>query len=363
MAKKAFMDKKAQQFMEEYLNNVSPTSHEWTGQKIWLKYLKPYVDECRLDNYGTAYGIINPKAKYKVVLEAHADEISWMVKYVSKEGFIYVTRNGGSDHMIAPSKRVNIHTPDGVVKGVFGWPAIHMRNRANEEKPSVNNLFIDVGCHSKEEVLDLGIHIGAQITYDEGFMEMNNRYYAGRALDNRMGGFMIAQVARMIHENKDKIPFGLYFVNSVMEEVGLQGARMIVDTIRPNVAIITDVAHDTTTPMIEVKEEGEFKCGDGPLLSYAPAVHNNLLKLIMDAAKTNKIPYQVEAISRATGTDTDAFAFSVGGVVSALVSLPLRYMHTTVEMVHKDDVENVSKLMYESVKKIKNNQDFRYFKP
>ncbi len=362
MAKK-FMDKKAQKFLEDYLNNVSPTSHEWTGQKIWLDYLKPYVDECRIDNYGTAYGIINPKAKYKVVLEAHADEISWMVQYISKEGMIYVVRNGGSDHMIAPSKRVNIHTPNGIVKGVFGWPAIHMRSRVKEEKPSIHNLFIDVGCSSKQEVLDLGIHIGAQITYPEGLMELNNKYYVGRALDNRMGGFMIAQVARMIKENKNKIPFGLYIVNSVMEEVGLRGAQMIVETIRPNVAIVTDVAHDTTTPMIEVKEEGEYRCGDGPLLSYAPAVHNNLLKLIFEAAEENKIPYQLEAISRATGTDTDAFAFSAGGVVSALVSLPLRYMHTTVEMVHKQDVENVAKLMYHSVLKIKNNHDFRYFKP
>jgi len=359
---KKILNKKSITFLEKYLNNASPTGYESEGQKIWMDYLKPYVDTFITDSYGTAVGVINPDAKFKVVIEGHADEISWYVNYITPEGLIYVIRNGGSDHQIAPSKIVNIHTKKGIVKGVFGWPAIHTRVSGKEETPKLDNIFIDVGCQKKEEVEKLGIHVGCVITYPDEFFILNKNNFVCRALDNRMGGFMIAEVARLLKENKVKLPFGLYITNSVQEEIGLRGAEMITHTIKPNIAIVTDVCHDTTTPMIEKKKEGELKCGLGPVISYAPAVQNNLRDLIVDTAEAKKIPFQRAASSRATGTDTDAFAYSNGGVPSALISLALRYMHTTVEMVHKDDVENVIKLIYESLLKIEEGETFSYFK-
>lgn len=362
MATKSILTKSSLSFLEKYLNNASPTGYEESGQKIWMDYLKPYVDTFITDTYGTAVGVINPDAPYKVVIEGHADEISWYVNYITDNGLIYVIRNGGSDHMIAPSKRVHIHTKKGIVKGVFGWPAIHTRNRGKEEAARIDNIFIDCGCESKEEVEKLGVHVGCVITYPDDFMILNENKFVCRAIDNRMGGFMIAEVARLLHENKKKLPFGLYITNSVQEEVGLRGAEMITKTIKPNVAIVTDVCHDSSTPMIDMKIEGETKIGKGPVVTYAPAVQNNLRELILDAAIANKIPFQRLASSRVTGTDTDAFAYSNGGVASALISLPLRYMHTTVEMVHRDDVENVIKLIYESLLKIENNETFSYFK-
>ena len=349
-------------FLKDYLNNPSPTGFESAGQKMWLNYIKPYIDEHYVDTYGTVVGIVNPEAPYKVVIEAHADEISWFVHYITKDGFIYLRRNGGSDHQIAPSKRVNIFTDKGIVKGVFGWPAIHTRNRGKEESATLHNIFIDCGCSSKDEVEKLGVHVGCVITYPDEFMILNGNKFVCRAIDNRMGGFMIAEVARLLKENKKKLPFGLYITNSVQEEIGLRGAEMITNTIKPNVAIVTDVCHDTTTPMIEKKIEGDLQMGKGPVIAYAPAVHNTLRDLIVDTAETNKIPFQRHATSRATGTDTDAFAYSNGGVASALISLPLRYMHTTVEMVHREDVENVIKLIYESLLKIENNDTFSYYK-
>ncbi len=349
-------------FLEKYINNPSPTGFEWEGQKLWLEYIKPYIDEHYVDNYGTAVGVINPQAEYKVVIEAHSDEISWFVNYITKDGLIYVIRNGGSDHQIAPSKRVNIHTDKGIVKAVFGWPAIHTRNGEKEEAPTLKNIFLDCGCTSQEEVEALGIHVGCVVTYEDEFMVLNNRYYVGRALDNRVGGFMIAEVARLLKENKKTLPFGLYIVNAVQEEVGLRGAEMIASRIKPNLAIVTDVTHDTQTPMINKITQGDLACGKGPVLSYAPSVHNNFNKLLIAAAQDNKIPFQRQASSRWTGTDTDAFAYSNDGVVSALISLPLRYMHTTVEMVHKEDVDNVIRLIYESLLKIESGQDFRYIK-
>jgi putative aminopeptidase FrvX len=362
MSTKPILKKSSIDFLTRYLNNASPTGFEAEGQKIWMDYLKPYVDTFITDTYGSAVAVINPDAKYKVVIEGHADEISWYVNYITDNGLIYVIRNGGSDHQIAPSKRVNIHTKNGIVKGVFGWPAIHTRSRGKEEAARIDNLFIDIGCTNKDEVEKLGVHVGCVITYPDEFMILNENKFVCRAIDNRMGGFMIAEVARLLQENKKKLPFGLYITNSVQEEVGLRGAEMITKTIRPNVAIVTDVCHDTTTPMIDKKIEGDLQMGKGPVIAYAPAVQNKLRDLIVETAQDKNIPFQRHASSRVTGTDTDAFAYSNGGVASALISLPLRYMHTTVEMVHKDDVENVIRLIYESLLKINNEENFSYFK-
>ncbi|TDS53845.1 M42 family metallopeptidase [Myroides indicus] len=356
------LTQKSVAFLEAYLNNASPTGYESKGQQLWMDYLKPYVDEFFTDTYGNAVGVINKEAPYKVVIEGHADEISWYVKYITEEGFIHVVRNGGSDHMIAPSKKVHIHTQDGIIEGVFGWPAIHIRNRAGkEESPKIETNFIDVGCDSKAEVEALGIHVGCVITYPDTFTVLNNTRFVCRALDNRIGGFMIAEVARLLKKNNNKLPFGLYIVNAVQEEVGLRGAEMITQTIKPNVAIVTDVCHDSNTPMVDKNIEGDNKIGKGPVIGYAPAVQNNLRRLIEYTAEKNQIPFQRNAMSRVTGTDTDAFAYSNGGVASALISLPLRYMHTTVEMIHKEDVENTIKLIYNTLLHIKDNESFSYF--
>ena len=361
MSAESILKKSSLTFLETYLNNPSPTGFEASGQKLWMDYLRPYVDTFTTDTYGTAVGIINPDAKFRVVIEGHADEISWYVNYITDDGLIYVIRNGGSDHQIAPSKRVNIHTKNGIVKGVFGWPAIHTRNRAKEEAATLHNIFIDCGCETKDEVEKLGVHVGCVITYPDEFMILNDNKFVCRAIDNRMGGFMIAEVARLLKENNVILPFGLYIVNSVQEEIGLRGAEMIAQTIKPNVAIITDVCHDTSTPMIDKKIEGDLKMGKGPVIAYAPATQNVLRELIVATAQEKEIPFQRHATSRATGTDTDAFAYSNGGVPSALISLSLRYMHTTVEMVHREDVENVIKLIYETLLKIENNHNFSYF--
>ncbi len=357
-----FFNTKSETFLYNYLNNTSPTGFESEGQKMWLRYLKPYIDEWDIDNYGTAYAIINPGKKYKVVIEAHADEISWFVNHISDKGYISVIRNGGSDHLIAPSMRVNIHTDKGIVKGVFGWPAIHTRTgKEADVVPSMDTIFIDVGAADKKEVEDMGIHPGCVITFDADLTKINNKFFAGRALDNRMGGFCIAEVARLLKENKKKLPFTLYLVNAVQEEIGLRGAEMIAHKINPDVAIITDVCHDTNTPLVNTKKEGDLACGKGPVLTFAPAVQNNLLKQVRQVAANKEIPVQLTASSRSTGTDTDAFAYSGSGVPSVLISLPLRYMHTTVEMAHQDDIKNVTMLIYETLLSLKAGQSFKYF--
>ncbi|MFN5135177.1 MAG: M20/M25/M40 family metallo-hydrolase [Chitinophagaceae bacterium] len=361
--KKSILTNDSLNFLKNYHNTHSPVGFETSGQKVWLEYIKPYIESSYVDPYGTAVGVINPDAPFKVVIEAHADEISWFVNYITPEGLIYLKRNGGVDHQIAPAKRVLIHGKKGIVKAVFGWPAIHTRlsnPEAKEPSPKVENLWLDCGARSKKEVDELGIKIGCVVTYEEGFDELANDYYIARAFDNRIGGFMIAEVARLLKENKKKLPYALYVVNAVQEEIGLRGAEMIARRIKPDIAIVTDVTHDTTTPMISKIIEGDIACGKGPSLATAPAVHNKLLDLVTDVAEKKKIAVQWRSLSRSTGTDTDSFAYANDGCPSVLISIPLRYMHTTVEMLHKSDIENTILLIYETLLTLSPKTNLRY---
>jgi len=347
-------------FLEEYLNSNAQTGFEYElgGQKVWIDYISKFVDKVEIDNYGTAYGVMgNLDSDFKVMIESHSDEIGWYVNYIDSKGYIKVIRNGGSDVQIAPSMRCVLWGDNGAIDGIFGHPAIHISYRKKDV--DLDSIFVDVGAKSKQEVLDMGINIGTVITFKDGFMKMGNDY-VGRALDNRIGGFMIAEVARRLKEKGKELPFKLYIVNSVQEEVGLYGAQMIADTIKPNIAIVTDVCHETSAPCYNPSKEGEVIGGQGGVITRAPSVHNNLRKLVLDVAAKKKIPFQLSASSRATGTDTDAIAFSNGGVPSVLISLGLKYMHTTTESVDKDDVKNVIKLIYHTLLNIEENHNFKY---
>jgi len=353
----------SKKFLELYLNSLSPSGYENESQQIWVNYMKDYVDKFITDHYGTAVGIINPDSDFKVVIEAHVDEISFIVSYITDKGYIYVKKNGGADHQIAPSKRVNIHTKNGLIPGFFGWPAIHTRGTGTKEThASADNIFIDCGFTSKKDVESSGIYVGCLVTYPDELTKMNNKFYTGRALDNKMGGYILTQVVKRLREEGVKLPFGLYVVNAVQEEVGLRGSRMIVETIRPNAALILDVTHDTTTPMMEKMKNGDIRCGKGPVLTYGAPIQQKLLELVEGVATKQKIDFQRKVCSRSTGTDTDSFAYSVGGVPSCLISLPLKYMHTTVETVDIEDIKKTEDLIFEVLKKIEYQHEFKYIK-
>lgn len=353
-------------FLKKYLNSNGPVGFEYeldgcekTTQKIWMEEVSKYVDKMEIDDYGTAYGITgNMDSEYKVVLDAHCDEISWFVNYIDSKGYIKVIRNGGSDTTIAPSMRVTLWGEKGPVDGIFGHPAIHIKDRNTDA--TLDSIFIDVGAPSKKKVEEMGIKVGTVITFKDGFMELGNNYFVGRALDNRIGGFMLCEVVRRLKENNIKLPFKLYVVNAVQEEIGLRGAEMITNRIKPNLAIVTDVCHETSSPAYNASKEGEFIAGQGGVITRAPAVHNKLRKLVLDVADKNKIKYQLSASSTYTGTNTDSYAYSNGGVPSMLISLPLKYMHSCVESSHKEDVKSVIDLLYHTLLNIEENQSFRY---
>lgn len=349
------MDKK---FMREYLGAFSPVSMEVEGQRIWADYVRQWVDEMHSDHYGNVWGVVRSKknpGEYKVAIEAHCDEIAWIVSHVSEDGKISVNRLGGSDVQIAPSKRVLVHTRSGArVPGAFGWTAVHLRKSA-EKTIDLKGLFIDLGLDSAEKVAKAGVEVGNVVTFDDPFEVMGD-YYVGRALDNKMGGFVISQVARMLKENSVDLPYDLYVMNCVQEEVGLYGAKIVAQHVRPDVAIVTDVCHNTNTPGVDKKQDCDIKGGKGAVLAHTAQNHRVLLELIRRAADDNSIPYQLDVGSY--GNDT--MGFFVAGIPTAIISLPLKYMHTTVEMAHKKDVKAVTNLFYHALQLIERGHRFKY---
>jgi putative aminopeptidase FrvX len=344
-------------FLKKYLNSSSPTGFENESQQIWIDYIKKYVDKVVVDDYGSAIGIINPDSDYKVVIEAHVDEVSYRVKYITDKGYIYVTKNGGSDHQIAPSKLVDIHTKNGIVKGFFGWPAIHTRK---DITTTIDNIFVDCCVDSKKELEKLGVQVGCLITYPDKYNEFNKKYFTGKSLDNKLGGFVLTQIAKKIKNKNIELPFGLYIVNSVQEEVGLKGAKMVTESIKPNVALVIDATHDTSSPMMNKIKNGDVSCGKGPVLTYGPTIQQKLSELIDNIVVENDIKIQRKSSGRSTGTDAESFAFSNGGTPTSLISIPLKYMHTTVETASISDVKDTISLMVNVLKKIEYNHCFKY---
>lgn len=339
-------------FLEQLLTTPSPTGFEISGQKVWLSHLSPVADRVIKDPYGSAAVVldVNPQAP-TIMLEAHCDEIGFIVRHVSDDGFIYVTRLGGSDPTIARAKRVHIHNKKGVVSGVFGNTAIHLQDRENYKKPDWKDLYLDVGATNREEALQL-ISIGDPVTYADDIEYLNDQLITARALDNRIGGFIIAQAFKLLADQRSKLRFNLAAVNSVQEEIGGFGARMMTELVKPSLAFVTDVTHSTDTPGINHKEHGKIELGKGPSFTRGAANQNKVVDYLEQIAKDSSIPYQLESTSTRTGTDTDSIYHQRGGIPSALISLPLRYMHSPVETAHFDDIENLVSVMTQAVLKL-----------
>ncbi len=344
-------DKKTKEFLEKLLITASPTGYESAGQKVWMEYVKQYTDSVSSDAYGSAAAFLNTNNDVMTVLiEAHADEIGMVVQHITDDGFVYLNRLGGSDSTIARAKRVVIHNKKGPVAGVTGNTAIHLQENKNGggKQPAWKDIFADIGVANKEEALKL-IQIGDPVVYADEVDYLNDRIITARALDNRMGGFVISQVMKRLRESRSKLKVNVIALNSVQEEVGGFGARMMSFRHMPDAAIVTDVTHATDSPGINNKEHGLVKLGEGPSVQHGGANHPKIVDLIEKVAAKKKINIQHEATSVRTGTDTDSIFYQKTGIPSALVSLPLRYMHSPVETVSFNDVETLIKLMTETI--------------
>jgi len=355
------LDAESKTFLLDYLDTPSPTGFEWRGQKKWADYTRRYADTVENDAYGTAWATLKGSAKTPktIMLEAHADEIGFMVKTITKDGFLHLDRIGGSDVATARGRRIDILGDKGTVRGVIGNTAIHIRDRENEKAPLVHELYVDIGAGNEKEVAAAGIRVGHAAVYASAGVEFFGKdLVMGRALDNRMGGFIIAQVLRRLAAKKKRPESTVQMVNAVQEEIGGHGARMIAYRLYPDVAVCLDVTHATDTPGIDKGKHGDVRLGAGPTITHGTCNHPKVVDRLMDAAKKAGVKLQHESSSRYSGTDTDEIFNVRKGVPSGLISLPLRYMHSVVEIANLKDVEKVIQTLVAFVESVKADDDF-----
>ncbi len=341
------MKKEDRDFLYELLAAPSPTGFEMPGQRVWADWIGHHAATVECDAYGSTWATLPGKSAKIVMLEAHADEIGYMIKHIDERGFLRLDRVGGSDAATARGRRLTIFGDKGPVPAIIGNTAIHLRrDEAGAEKaPAVHDLWVDVGASNPAEVAELGIRVGHPAVYQDGPMELANKRLIGRALDNRIGGYIIANVMKRIASGKKKPAFTLVCLNAVQEEIGGHGAIMATYRLKPDVCVCLDVTHATDTPGLDVAKTGSVKLGGGPSLTHGTANHPLVVKRLIDTATHEKLPVQHEASSRFTGTDTDKIFLSRQGVPSALVSLPLRCMHSVVETAHLDDIRHTIDLL------------------
>lgn len=353
----------SRQFLEELLITPSPTGYEKEGVKVWKNYVNTFADEIVTDAYGSCAAKLQTSGDVAtVLLEAHCDEIGMVVQHITDQGFVYVNKLGGSDSTIARAKKVYIHNKKGKIVGVTGNTAIHLQTVKNGggKEPAWKEIYVDIGVSNKEEALEM-IQIGDPITYASDSEFLNDDILTGRALDNRIGGYIIAESLRILNERRSELKVNVLALNSIQEEVGGFGARMMSYRFMPDVALVTDVTHSTDTPGIDQKEHGTVLLGEGPTIQHGGANHPKVVSFLEKVCEKSKIEVQHEATSVRTGTDTDSIFYQQTGIPSALISLPLRYMHSPVEVCSMKDVENLISIMVESVLAMKPDQTFSVF--
>src|SRR5277367_1156436 len=347
------------QFLERLVNTPSPSGHEARGQRVWLDYVSPFADETFSDAYGNTVAVLNKGGSPRLMLAAHADEISMVVNYINKQGFVYVRKMGGIDPAITKAQRVTIHSKNGPVKGVVGNVAPHLTKSDPDRKlPKMEDLFIDIGADSRKQAERL-IRVGDPITLSDSFDRLRGDLIVARAFDNRVGTFAVAEALRQLSGEKKKLNAEILAVSNIMEEVGLLGARQIAYTLKPDVALVVDVTHATDYPTVSQHHHGDIQIGRGPSLTHGGCNHPEVVARLESVARARKITLQHEAMSASSGTDTDVIFWTRGGIASALISLPNRYMHSPVEVVSLKDLEKIPELLAAFAQSLKAGEEFK----
>ncbi len=346
-------------FLRTLVNTPSPVGHEARGQRVWLEYARQFADETFSDAYGNCVAVLNKGGAPRLMLAGHADEIAMAVNFIDDQGYIYVRKMGGVDAAITKAQRVVIHTQKGPVKGVVGNVAPHLMKEEKEPKPpKIHELFIDIGASAKKDVQKL-VNIGDPITLVDEFDILRNDLAVARAFDNRIGTFAVVEALRSLKESRQALKAEVCAVSNVQEEVGLLGARQIAYSLKPDVAIVVDVTHATDYPTVNKPQHGDVKVGSGPTITHGGCNHPEVVARLEQVAKSKKIPLQHEAMSSTSGTDTDAIFWTRGGIASALVSLPNRYMHSPVELVSLRDLEKIPELLAAFALSLKQDDQFK----
>ncbi len=351
------MNKESKEFLYNLLTAPSPTGFEQEIQKVVRKRMEPYADSITTDLHGNVIVAINPTAERRVMLAGHCDQIGFMVRHITKEGFLYVEALGGIDPGVVPGSHATIHTAKGPINGVFGRKAIHQQSADERAKMplDLSKMWLDIGAKSKAEVEKL-IEIGDPVTYALGVTELRNDLICSPGLDDKVGLFVAMEALRLA--SSKKLSVGLYAVSTVQEEVGLRGARTAAYAVDPEVGIAIDVTFATDNPGFDDSKSVPMKLNGGPGLSKGPNTNPVLEKMLTDTAKQHKIPYQISPSGRPLGTDANAMQISRAGVAAASIGIPNRYMHSQVEVCSLKDIENTAKLLAFFVAKINSRTSF-----
>ncbi|MCE1226174.1 MAG: M42 family metallopeptidase [Geobacteraceae bacterium] len=347
------MRKESLAFLEKLLAAPSPSGYEQPAQRLFRDYVTPYC-QVSSDVLGNVYGFIpgQGKDRPKVMLVGHSDEIGLQVKYIDDKGFLYFAAIGGVDAHLTPGKVVHIHTADGTLSGVVGKRPIHLMDAKDRETVvKLEAQYIDIGAKDKKEAQKL-VRVGDCITFASEFTRLQGDRVASRGFDDKAGSFVVAEVLRLVAAEKKKLPVDLYGVSSVQEEIGLRGGTTSCYTVNPDIGICVEVDFATDQPDVERKHNGEVALGKGPILTRGANINHALFELLYATSQKDKIAVQLTANPRATGTDANVMQISRGGVATALVKLPLRYMHTPVEVVSLGDLEQSAKLIVATLKRI-----------
>lgn len=346
-------------FLAHLLTTPSPTGFEAKGQRVWWDYVARFADNVESDAYGDVYATINPNGSPTVMLTGHADEIGFMINHISESGFLYYRPIGGVDPALVRGRRVIIHNERGPVRGVTGAVPVHLQEREGDHPaPKHHEIFIDIGATSREAAQAL-VRVGDAVTYVDDFELLRDDVAVARAFDNRVGTFAAAEGLRLVAENRNRLQARVVAVSTVMEEVGGHGAAMAAYRVCPDVAVVMDVTHATDAPGLSKERHGDVKMGKGPVIAHGAGVHPVVRRRIEEVASAHEIAIQYEAAPNRSGTDLDSIFLSRTGVPTGLISLPNRYMHTSVEMIRLSDLEQVSRLMGEFALDVRRDERFK----
>ncbi len=339
-------DESFPQVLRDLLTAHGPSGNETAPAGFWRAAAEDFGAEVDTDLLGSARARVagaggDPR---RLVVIGHIDEIGLIVTHIDDEGFLWFGEVGGWDPQVLVGQRVSIATRVGALSGVIGRKPIHLlRDEDRKKVAEVRDLHIDIGAEDREQAAAL-VRIGDVAVIAADPLELPNGRIAARALDNRLGSFVALEAARLVAQ-AGGAQWEIAAVAAVQEETTFGGSRTSAFALEPHAAIVVDGTHATDAPGIEVKQSGKHELGSGPVLSRGSTLHPVLFELLYETAEREGIPFTVEAAGRNTGTDADAVHLSRGGVPTALVSIPMRYMHSPVELVALSDVHAAARLI------------------
>lgn len=344
----------APEFLVDLLNARSPTGWEYEAQAVVDQYVEPKVDVYRKDTMGNRFATVNPDGDPKVLFAGHIDELGLIITYINDAGFVYFDTLGGHDKTMISGRRVSILTKNGVVKGVTGKRAVHLMSPEDRKKvPETHEIWIDLGVKSKAEAEKL-VRIGDCAVYDQSFDLINGSVGVARAFDDKAGAYAVLEAACRLKQGK--LAAKVTSAATTQEEIGTRGAMTAAYSENPDFAIAVDVGHATDSPDCDPRKYGMFKQGGGPIVCRGPNINPIVFEKIIACAEANKIPYQIEADPRPTGTDARAIQVAQAGIATGLLSIPLRYMHTPSEMVDLEDIEHTVQLLVAFARSLKKGE-------